>query len=367
MRKAFAYPLIAATLAAYTVVAAEVFIRIVAPQSFVPREIAAAPYGVRMNKPGAVYEQRTPETTAIVRINRQGLRADRDFTPAKPLGVRRLLIFGDSYFLGYEAAIEDIAATWLEVELRAARCPVEILNFAVSGFGTAEMLRTLEAEGLRYRPDVVIFQWHHTDPDDNRRSNLYALTPAGLRPTGDRYIPAIGARNALENNEAYQAIASNSHLFIVLRERASRYVRRLMAGRVFSRKTTAESGAEPMATATDVAILDRAEEVARAAGAQFFVVDLPSAQSRTRFRSGFRLLPPEIAARPHYFSPLPAFEAAASNAEKLYWEKGHRHLTPKGNAVIAEAMADRLLADDGARAALDCEGGRDSHRMAQRR
>jgi hypothetical protein len=360
------YSLIATALGAWSLIAAEAFVRAFAPQSFVPREVAAAPYGVRMNKPGAVYAQRTPETTALVRINRQGLRADRDFAQEKPRAIRRLLMFGDSYFLGYEASIEDIAATRLEAELREARCPVDVLNFAVSGFGTAEMLRTLEAKGNRFRPDVVIFQWHHTDPDDNRRAHLYELADGELRETGDRYTPAMGARSALERNAVYRAIASRSHLFIALRERGSRYVRRVMAGHVFSRKTTTEGAEEVAAGAIDVAILDRADAVARAAGAQFYVVDVPSAQSRTRFRPGFRLLPPDVAARPNFISTAPAFEAAASNAEKLFWEKGHRHLTPKGNAVIARAMADRLLADSEARAALDCAGERDASRIARR-
>ncbi len=365
MKRTLAYCLLGLALGAYSLAFAEAFVRVAAPQSFVPREIAAAPWGVRMNKPNAVYAQRTPDMSATVRINSQGLRADQEFAREKPFGVRRVALFGDSYFLGYEAAIEDVAATRLEEGLREAECPVEVLNFAVSGFGTGEMLRTLEAEGLRFKPDVVIFQWHHTDPDDNRRSNLYALTPEGLKETGVIYVPAIGARDALEGNALYQKIASNSHLFIAVRERASRYIRRMMAGHVFSRKTTTANATEPKADATDIAILDRAEEIARKAGAEFFVVDVPGVQARTRFRSSFRLLPGDVAARPNYISPLAAFEAAASNDEKLYWEKGHKHLTPKGNAVIARVMTERLLDEPAATSALGCEDNSERRQLAR--
>jgi hypothetical protein len=366
MKRALAYSLIAAGLGAYSLAFAEAFVRVFAPQSFVPREITAAPYGVRMNKPGATYAQRTPEMSAVVHINNQGLRADRDYPFEKPFGVRRIAIFGDSYFLGYEAAPDDVAATRLEADLRSSKCPVEVLNFAVSGFGTGEMLRTLEAAGLSFDPDVVIFSWHHTDPDDNKRSNLYALTAHGLQPTGASYVPAIGARDALEGNAIYRKIASESHLFTIVRERASRYVRRMMAGHVFSRKTTAASAVEAAATATDVAVLDRAEAVAREAGAEFYVVDVPGVLSRTRFRSSFRLLPPGVASRRNYISPLAAFEASASSEEKLYWEKGHRHLTPMGNAVIARVMADHLRADEDARSALGCPADGDASRVAGR-
>ncbi len=350
------YGLTGAALGVYALVFAELFVRVFAPQSFVPRDVAPSAWGVRMNRPGAVYEQRTPEMRSTVAINRNGLRANRDFTFEKGAGVRRVAVFGDSYLLGYEASFEDMATTRIERALRDAKCSIEVLNFSVSGFGTAEMLQTLEKNALRYEPDVVIFQWHHTDPDDNRRANLFAMTQAGLVETGQSYLPAMGARRAIDDNPVFRALAGHSHLFTIVRERASRFVRRTMAGHVFSRKTTAGAEAERAAGPLDLAILARAEETSRTAGAQFFVVDIPSMQSRTRFRSSFRLLPEEIAARDIYVSPLTAFTEAAGPGEKLYWEKGHRHLTPRGNAVLATVVAERLLKDPESYDALGCEG-----------
>jgi hypothetical protein len=348
--------LIALGLAAYAIFFAEVFVRALAPQSFVPRDIAASPFGVRMNRPGAEYIQRTPEMRSIVSINSNGLRAPHDYSFEKSPGVRRIAVFGDSYLLGYEASYEDMATTRLERTLRDSKCPVEVLNFSVSGFGTAEMLRTLERYGLRYQPDVVIFQWHHTDPDDTLRANLYALNDGLLVETGATYLPAMGARRTVENNPLFRFVASQSHLFTIIREKASRFVRRAMAGHVFSRKTTAGAQQERPAGALDLAILARAEALSRQSGAAFFVVDVPSVQSRTRFRSSFRLLPEALAARENYISPLEAFEASAGPGEKLYWEKGHRHLTPRGNAVLASVVAERILAVPDSYDALGCEG-----------
>jgi len=347
---------IAFGLAAYALVFGEIFVRVLAPQSFVPRDIAPAPYGVRMNRPGAIYEQHTPEMRGVVTINRNGLRSNRDFEYDKAPGIRRIAVFGDSYLLGYEASYEDMATTQLERALTSAKCPVEVLNFAVSGFGTAEMLRTLEKNGLRYQPDVVVFQWHHTDPDDNRRANLYALKDGALIETGETYLPAMGARRTVEANPLLRLLAGHSHLFTIVRERASRFIRRAMAGHVFSRKTTAGAQEERAAGPLDLAILTRAEAVSRKAGADFFVADIPGAQARTRFRSSFRLLPADVAARPTYISPIGAFESAADPAEKLYWEKGHRHLTPRGNALLAGAIAERLLSTPSSYDALGCAG-----------
>ncbi len=347
---------IAAGFAAFSILFAEAFVRVLAPQSFVPRDIAAAPYGVRMNRPGAEYVQRTPEMRSVVAINANGLRAPHDFLVEKAPGVRRIAVFGDSYLLGYEASYDEMATTQIERTLQQSKCPVEVLNFSVSGFGTAEMLRTLEKDGLRYRPDVVLFQWHHTDPDDTLRANLYALDDGVLIETGESYLPAMGVRRAVENNPLFRLLAGHSHLFTIVREKGSRFVRRAMAGHVFSRKTTAGAKEERPAGALDLAILARAEALSRGAGASFFVVDVPSVQSRTRFRSSFRLLPETLGKRENYIATAGAFEDAAGPKEKLYWEKGHRHLTPRGNAVLAAVVAERILADPQAYDALGCAG-----------
>lgn len=344
-------------LAAYALLFSELFVRLFAPQSFVPREVTPSAWGVRMNRPGAVYLQRTPEMRSIVSINQNGLRSDRDFDYEKPEGVRRIAVFGDSYLLGYEASYEEMATTRLEKTLRAAKCPVEVLNFAVSGFGTAEMLKTLERNGLRYQPDIVLFQWHHTDPDDNLRANLYAIKDGVAVETGDSYLPAMGARRAIGENALFRFLSSESHLFAIVRERSSRFVRRAMAGHVFSRKTTDGVDEERDAGPLDLALLARAEFVSRQAGAGFFVVEIPSAQSRTRFRSSFRLLPAEMAKRSNFITPIDEFTQAANPKQKLYWEKGHRHLTPLGNALLADAIAERLLVTPSSHDALGCSGG----------
>ncbi len=346
--------LIAALL--YALALGEAYVRVAAPQAFVPRLVSAAPYGVRMNTPGAIYEHRTPETRATVTINSQGLRAPLDFPESKPAGVGRVAVFGDSYLLGYEASFEDIAATQIERMLNAAGCRAEVMNFAVSGFGSGEMLRTLEDNALRFSPDVVLFSWHHTDPDDNKRANLYARQEGVLQRTGARYTPAVAARARIEALPGYRLLAAHSHLFTIVREKGSRFARRGLAGKIFSRKTTQSAATmrEAPARPIDLALLDGAERRARDAGAGFFVVDVPSVQSRTRFKSSFRLLPDDYAARPHYLSPIEHFNAAAGVERKLYWERGHRHLTPLGNRLLAEATVKGLLADRRTARKLHC-------------
>ncbi|MCI5047636.1 MAG: SGNH/GDSL hydrolase family protein [Aquisalinus sp.] len=338
---------------AYALVFAEVFLRLLAPQAIIPRYVTAAPYGIRMNIPGAEYHQVTPETRVSIRINDQGLRAEQTYPLEKTTGISRVALFGDSYFMGYEADLTDSFAWQLEQALRAKRCPVEVLNFAVSGFGTAEMLKTLEEKGLAYSPDVVIFQWHHTDPADNLRADLYDLDAGRLQANSNTYVPAIRTRQILNTIPLYTMVSENSHLYAAARERASTFIKNALTGGALvrtsvtspqSQTTPLDQPDRPDASPLDVALLEYAEDVSNTNDAEFFVVDIPSFHDRTSFSSAFRLLPDDLTASESYISPISSFREAASPESKLYWEEGHYHLTPDGNRLLAETVAARLVA-----------------------
>ena len=352
---------------AYALVFAEGFLRLFDPQPIIPRYVTAAPYGVRMNIPDAQYRQITAETRISVKVNEQGFRANKTYPLEKPQGVARIALFGDSYFMGYEVNLEDSFAWRLEQELRAMWCPVEVINFAVSGFGTAEMLRTLDKKGFTFDPDLVIFQWHHTDPADNQRAGLYRLEDNNLVSTGIDYIPATGLRTRLNAVPFYKEVSENSHLYAAAREKLARTIKDVLTGGALVKQptaprqtteartatTTLDQPDRPAATPLDIALLSEAENISRAQGASFFVVDIPSFHARTSFSSSFRLLPSSLTQTPAYITPVNIFRANAAQDKKLYWEKGHYHLTPTGNRLLAEHVANRLY--NRASKALQCQ------------
>jgi hypothetical protein len=355
MRRVMKIFSITALCGLYSLVFAEGFLRLLAPQAIIPRHVTAAPYGVRMNQPGAEYRHVTPETRVSIRVNEQGFRADTTYTQEKTDGVARIALFGDSYFMGYEVNLEDSFAWQLEQQLRSMRCPVEVINFSVSGFGTAEMLRTLQEKGINFDPDMVIFQWHHTDPADNRRAGLYALQQNRLVPTHANYVPAVGARETLNKIPMYKWVSENSHLYAAVRENTAMFIKALLAGDIFHKKagtsdiTTLEQPEPYRASLLDVALLEEAKRFTQQEDAAFYVVDVPSFHERTSFSSGFRLLPQELVQQASYISPIEDFRTAANPDTKIYWEKGHFHLTPFGNRLLAETVATRLYARDAQR------------------
>jgi hypothetical protein len=114
------------------------------------------------------------EGEAFVQINSDGLR-DREHSKEKPPGTLRIAVVGDSYAEAFQ--VSQGAAFWAVMERRLGDCPslrgrrVEVINFGVSGYGTAQELITLRERVWAYSPDVVLLAvTTNNDVLDNSRA-----------------------------------------------------------------------------------------------------------------------------------------------------------------------------------------------------
>jgi hypothetical protein len=344
----------------YALVFGEFFLRIMAPQALMPRYVVGTDWGIRGNEPGISYRHSTPEVEVIMITNSLGMRDTREHAYQAPPGTCRIALLGDSYFMGYEAALEDTIAGYLEAFFEDAGYDLDVLNFAVSGHGTAEMLLHFENLATRFAPDITVFQFHGSDYADNVRANLFRLDAEGrVVATGRTYLPAVGIRTTLESFPAYRWMSENSHIYAGLRERAAMTVKSLLARLRSAAAVEEEDGAEeteaeaaaartaygPRLTA---ALIAEARARTRAAGSDWYMLDIPSRRSRTEFvwRLGRMDLPPEILDVTVAVEPVLATHA--DPAVKLYYEQGHFHFTPLGNRLAAEALFERIREDSGA-------------------
>ena len=99
------------------------------------------------------------EGEAYVRINSDGLR-DREHSKIKPPNTFRIAVLGDSFVEALQVPFEESFCQRVEQQLRS--CPamagrdVEVINFGVSGYGTAQELITLRNQVWQYSPDLVL-------------------------------------------------------------------------------------------------------------------------------------------------------------------------------------------------------------------
>ncbi len=97
------------------------------------------------------------ERDVHLRFNAHGLRF-ANVPYAKPEGVRRLLLFGDSFVAGLEVEEDATACAVLERKLAAERPDErwEVLNFGVSGSAPDQELALYRHIGRRYDADLVL-------------------------------------------------------------------------------------------------------------------------------------------------------------------------------------------------------------------
>jgi hypothetical protein len=339
-------------LALWTLVFGEAFLRLIDPQALMPRYVTGTPYGIRGNVPGAVYHHYTPDVSVEYRINAQGMRDDRSFAEAKPAGTCRIAMLGDSYFVGYELDLRDTLAHRIEAQLRADGHKVEVLNFGVSGFGTAENLIAYQKMARRFHPDLVLMQWQVTDYDDNVRSALYKLENGRLVRANARFLPGIATQDWLMRSSLYRLVADHSDLYNFVREQVGWRSKQLL-GFVRKRATgPAENEVDQDTYSINQAEVDlaaalirEAQEEIRRDGADMLVVDIPNRTPDRVFSSSYDLMPPALKQALPPVDVLPAFRDAARNPmAQLFFPHGARHLTPLGARLLADEVVRRIEA-----------------------
>lgn len=101
----------------------------------------------------------TKEGRAFITVNSAGFR-DREHTLTKPPGAVRIAVLGDSFAEALQVPLENTFWSVLQDELRRRRVfgerPVEVLNFGISGHGTAQQLQVLRHYVFDYQPDLVL-------------------------------------------------------------------------------------------------------------------------------------------------------------------------------------------------------------------
>ena len=155
---------------------------------------------------------------SLIEINSDGLRGP-EVALARSPGTYRIALLGDSFIEAFEVPFEKTVGEVLEHRLSAARGgPVEVINFGVGGYGTAQELLTVRHQVWKYAPDLVLL----AVTTGNDISNNYGpMNPGDYRP----YFVYQGNRLVLDTT------------FLSSREYRSRalWTRRLLAVMRYSR------------------------------------------------------------------------------------------------------------------------------------
>ena len=132
--------------------------------------------GYTLMKPNSHYEWQS----ISVDVNSHGLRGP-ETSYEKPPGTYRVLNLGDSVAMGWGVRLEDTYGQQLESLLNedaTDELHYEVINAGVPGWNLENELAYLEAEGLRYQPDLIMLDVTLAN-DINGKNALLAGTDSG--------------------------------------------------------------------------------------------------------------------------------------------------------------------------------------------
>jgi hypothetical protein len=297
-----------------------------------------------------------------IQINSLGMR-DREHTIKKKEGTFRILLLGDSFLEALQVRFEDSFPKLLEDRLRDSGISnVEVINVAVSGWGTEDELAYLVRYGKRLEPDLVLVAMTlHNDVSDNLRERFYTLNDGRLQARPVRESPI---REYLEI-QAKGLIASHSHLFQLWRKywyrNEIRNTGRLLNQHVVQLLSNTSTG--PMARGWQLTFqeLSAIQIEGRRIGAETVVVLIPlslqlgreelvrsGASNSTSPRVTTDQKPQDVMIKfgsthdIEIIDLLPVFKEWAEVAKKDLYLEGDGHWNRDGHLVSADSVASEL-------------------------
>jgi len=98
-------------------------------------------------------------------INRDGIRATKNYSVAKPANVYRIVLLGDSFVYGCGVEDNETLSFLLEhlLNQESKGKLYEVLNFGAGGYNTAMEVERFEKVALKYKPNMVILFYNAND------------------------------------------------------------------------------------------------------------------------------------------------------------------------------------------------------------
>ncbi len=128
---------------------------------------------------------------------------DRNHTPAKPKGVFRIAVLGDSFVWGDGLPYQQAWSHRLERMLCAKYDSVEVLHWGYCGWSTLDEFNFYRQHGKDYDVDLLIIGWVDNDPDMGAWPLVVATDPATKYPLVFKILPSLARRwtNAQEQHD----------------------------------------------------------------------------------------------------------------------------------------------------------------------
>lgn len=280
--------------------------------------------------------------------NAQRLRAKREFTAELPdARDSRVLFLGDSFTYGLGSGDDETFVHLVDEALERT----EVINSGCNGYGQREQLAVLDTLGESLRPDLVVLMFFWNDLEDNSRRTKpeFRLDSEGRVERADRKPRA---------REKFDPLAHAAPADLEKMRTGGLYLERVLTEglkglryRIFGIKERSITTGEEKEAAWEVTerLLGLAQKRCEEIGTRLFVVSIPD-HNRVDPGARIRGIEPihfeiedrlaEICARigVDHHDPTEAMRRAREDSDVPLYYYADRHLTPRGNAALAEVL-----------------------------
>ncbi|MCC3415184.1 MULTISPECIES: SGNH/GDSL hydrolase family protein [unclassified Microcoleus] len=185
-------------------------------------------------KPGVSGEW-NGEGVSFVQVNSDGLR-DREHTKTKPPNTLRVAVLGDSFTEAIQVPVEQ--TFWSKLERKLGNCDavkgrkkVEVINFGVQGYGTAQELMMLRKKVWDYSPDIVVLAFFIGNDVINNSPQLEYdhYRPFFVYDASGKLVPDMSFRNLppIARNERAVSFVDRMPSFLVNNSRILQVIKKV--------------------------------------------------------------------------------------------------------------------------------------------
>lgn len=394
--------LLAALAVLFTLVAAELVLKLVRPINMNQKAVAMR-YDPLLgwSKVPNLRGTYVPGDDTVETFNSRGLRGP-EYPYAKPPDEYRILVLGDSFAEGRLVAFEDMASEVLGRRLNATSSAprYEVISAGSGGYSTDQALLFFMTEGRKYAPDLTVLMLYENDVWYNAQPKAWRGFKPFFRLEGDELVlsgvpvPRKGVRfdRAGGSPSRLPSVARRLESWVSARSALYQFLGEAVAGlppagRLLgvgvapAASTAAAPGSTPVpdefrvwrrtydrdvrrAWRVTEALLRELQRQTREIGSELVVLYVPTAAEihpqrweATKQKYGLSedgwditRLERELAARCrrnaiHFVNPAPAFRAAAARSwfarTPLYFELDP-HWTPEGHRLAADVLVEYL-------------------------
>jgi hypothetical protein len=192
------------------------------------------PAGAWSLNPGASFEWQGEGERSFIQANKDGLR-DREHTKQKPPKTFRIALVGDSFAEALQVPMEK-TFWWKARKQLNKKCTalgdrkVEVINFGVQGYGTAQQLMTLRHKVWKYSPDLVILAFFPGNDliNNSKKLDFYKRRPYFVYKNGE-LVPDLSwlKMSPKEHDYLNFSLVDNLPTWLVNKSRILRLVRQV--------------------------------------------------------------------------------------------------------------------------------------------